>query len=72
MEEEGWTLVKHKKSNPKVKTVVDRIVDILLKHEYGLSDGYKYYTSDRTDECVNETLRKIAGEILSTVKNNNT
>ena len=51
-----------------MKTDVDYIVDILLKHEYGLSDGYMYYTPNRTDECVNEILRNIAGEILSIVK----
>ena len=41
----------------------DDIIKILKEHEDDLSDGYGYYSSD-----VNETLGKIADEILKSVK----
>ena len=41
----------------------DDIIGILKEHEDELSDGYGYYSSN-----VNETLGKIAEEILKSVE----
>ena len=48
-------------SNDK-ETKIEQIIAVLMSAEYGLSDGYGYYTKD-----VAATLRHIAIDILNKI-----
>ena len=43
---------------------IEQIVDILLKYQHKLSDGYQYYVYEDT---VSNVLREIAQSILETI-----
>lgn len=51
-----------KDSSSNKETKIEQIIAVLMSAEYGLSDGYGYYTKD-----VQATLRHIAIDILNKI-----
>ena len=67
MDKEDWKSVKDLNEN--VKTNEKKIIDILLKYESELSDGYQYYAGSRDNVSMSAmtVLKNIAKEILDTL-----
>jgi len=46
---------------------VNMFVVLLLKHEESLSDGFKYYSNDSSEESAIEKINEIAEEFYNKI-----